>query len=385
MSPATTAPPQPADRRLLGLLRLLTPREARLLARFAAGEDIDAIARALGTTPGTARTQLHRAMRKLGVRTRAQAVAATDLLPSTALAPPLTPPTAPAAQAAPAAPAASAAPAPAPAPADVFRELCATAHTRLVQQTYLLTGGRRRATRCVRRALAAASRRRREVSALADPEAWVRAYAFEAALSPWRPGGPRRAHRLQLPRPRIGTGPTDRRRDRALLKALRRLPRPQRRALVLHDGLGLSAAEVAVEVESSTAAAEGRVRAARAALARSVPDLVGPDPQAPGFGEGLSALLHRAAVAACPAPRDPRPGLVRVTGRLRPGLVTGAAGLLTLAMGAAVVGTLAGNGPAGYFRPPSPALPLCSAVGTGSAGPAAPGGSPGLRSLWCNP
>ncbi|MDH6578118.1 helix-turn-helix transcriptional regulator [Kitasatospora sp. MAP5-34] len=380
MTTPTTAPTHPqsacsqpsdarlADRRLRGLLRLLTPREAQLLTRLAAGESIDTTARALGLTPGTARAQLHRAMRKLGVRTRADAVAVSGLLSPAPPAPP------------------------ALVRADVFGELCSTAYTRLVQQTFLLTARRRRAVHCVRRALAAASRRRREVSALADPEAWVRAYAFEAALSPWRRGGPRRAHLLRLPRRRIRVRPVTEpdhggltRRDRALLRALRRLPRPQRRALVLHDALGLPAAEVAVEVESGTAAAEGRVRAARAALARSVPDLVGPDPQAPGFGARLSELLHRAAVRGCPAPRRPVPVLLRVTGRLRAGLVTGAAGLLTLATGAAIVGTLAGNGPADYFHP-APALPpLCSTATTGSAGPAAPGGLPGVRSAWCHP
>ncbi len=360
MSAPTAARTTPEHSRASRLLRLLTPRETQLLTRLAAGDSIETVARALDITPATARAQLHRAMRKLGVRTTStDAVAAAALLPER---PRLL----------------------SPAPLR-FEELCATAHTRLVQQTFLLTVGRRRAARCVRRALATASRRRREVFALADPEGWVRAYAFDAALSPWHPGGPRRAHRLRLPRRRIRVGPTDRQRDRALLKALRRLPRPQRRALVLHDALGLSAAELAVEVESTTAAAEGRVRAARAALARSVPELVGPDPGAADFGAGLGELLHQAAVRGCPAPRAPVPLLLRAGGRLRSGLATGAAALLTLAMTAAVVSTLAGNGPVRLFRPTPAPPPLCSTAATGSAGPAAPGGLPGVRSAWCKP
>ncbi|GAA0692400.1 hypothetical protein GCM10010193_53680 [Kitasatospora atroaurantiaca] len=351
------------------LLRLLTPREARALARLAAGEDIPAIAAALGVAPGTARVHLHRAMRKLGVRTREEAVAV----------------------AAAASPVPEAVTAPRPA---TFEALCTAAHTRLVQQTFLLTASRHRAVHSVRLALSAASRRWREVSALPDPEAWVRAYAFETALAPWHRGGPRRARSRQLPRRRIKVRPAGqdreprpgrlRSRDKSLLKALRRLSRRRRRALVLHDSLGLSAAEVAAEMESSTAAAEGRVRAGRAGLARSVPELVGPDPWAPDFGERLGGLLYEAAVQRCPAPRQPSPLLLKVRGRVRSGLVTGAAALMVLVMGAAIVSTLAGNGPSTLFRPPAPAPPpLCSGVHTGSAGPAAPGLQAGLRSPWC--
>lgn len=65
-----------------------------------------------------------------------------------------------------------------------------------------------------------------------------------------------------------------------------------------------------MEVESSTAAAEGRVLAARVALAAALPGLVGADPADPGFGDRLSALLYRAGVRGCPEPlRPPVPAL----------------------------------------------------------------------------
>ncbi|WP_441245723.1 LuxR C-terminal-related transcriptional regulator [Kitasatospora sp. McL0602] len=344
------------------LVRLLTPREAQALDLLVAGHDTPSIARSLGLAPDAARVLLHRALRKLGVRTRAGAAAV--------LAPPVAVP-----EAVPV--------------GDLLERLLDSAHDRLVQQTFLLTACRHRAVHCVHLALGAAARRRHEVAALPDPEAWVRAHAFEAALSPWHRGGPRRAHRLHLPHRRIRVRPApqeepDRERltarDRALLKALRRLPRPQRRALVLHDGLGLPATVVAAEVESSTPAAEGRVRAARTALARAVPDLVGPDPLAPGFGDRLSELLHRAAVHGCPRPRRPTPLRLRATGHVRGGLTTAAAALLSLAMGTAVVATLAGNGPSAYFRPTTVATQPC----TTPFGPAAPGGQPGIRSFWCS-
>ncbi|MFG3226689.1 sigma factor-like helix-turn-helix DNA-binding protein [Kitasatospora sp. NPDC048194] len=288
-------------------------------------------------------------------------------------------------------------------PAPSFDDLYEQTYTRLVQQVFLLTACRHRAVHCVRRAFGQARRGWDEVIRSGDPEGWVRVRASELALSPWHRGGPRRAHAWTLPHRRIRVRPaneaqavlpdhdrlTDR--DKALLKALRRLSRPQRRALVLHDGLGLPAAAIAVEVESTLAAAEGRVWAARAALAQSVPDLVGPDPTAPGFADGLSGLLHRAAVRGCPEPhRSPVP-VLRARHRLSTASRTGAAALLTVAVGGATVATLAGLRPAALFQPrvqPTPALcvPAPTAEVEPPGVPLLPGGAPnGIASLWCSP
>ncbi|MFE6749260.1 LuxR C-terminal-related transcriptional regulator [Kitasatospora purpeofusca] len=311
---------------------------------------------------------------------------------------------------APAEPRTQSAPVPAPVPAPDgtppagFEEVYEAAHTRLVQQVFLLTACKHRAVHCVGRAFGEARRHWPEVAAGAEPEQWVRTRAFELALSPWHRGGPRRAHAWRLPHRRIKVRPADEAqavlpdhdrltdRDRALLKALRRLSRPQRRALVLHDGLGLPAAAVAVEVESTVAAAEGRVWAARTALAQWVPDLVGPDPAADGFADRLCGLLHRAAVRGVPEPHRPPVPLLRA----RQGLVhagrTGAAALLTVAVGGAVAATLAGGGPGELFRPSDPPPPvLCAPVPTLATEPEAllpllPEGAPsGIHSLWCSP
>ncbi|MFF2749019.1 LuxR C-terminal-related transcriptional regulator [Kitasatospora sp. NPDC058048] len=288
-------------------------------------------------------------------------------------------------------------------PAMGFDELYETAHTRLVQQVFLLTACRHRAVHCVRRAFGEARRCWGTAAGSGNPEGWVRARACELALSPWHRGGPRRAHAWGLPHRRIKVRPADETqavlpdhdrltdRDRALLKALKRLSRPQRRALVLHDGLGLPAVAVAVEVESTLAAAEGRVWAARAALAAWVPDLVGPDPAAPGFADGLCGLLHRAAVRGCPEPhRTPVP-VLRARYRLRTASRTGAAALLTVAVGGATLATLAGVRPAELFRPTIPPTPtLCLAATAAQAAepavPLLPDGAPnGITSIWCSP
>ncbi|MFJ9441529.1 LuxR C-terminal-related transcriptional regulator [Kitasatospora sp. NPDC101235] len=288
-------------------------------------------------------------------------------------------------------------------PAVSFEELYETAHTRLVQQVFLLTAYRYRAVHCVRRAFGEARRHWGAVVASGSPEGWVRVRACELALSPWHRGGPRRAHVWGLPYRRIKVRPADEAqavlpdhdrltdRDRALLKALKQLSRPQRRALVLHDGLGLPAAAVSVEVESTQAAAEGRVWAARTALAQWVPELVGPDPAAPGFADGLSGLLHRAAVRGCPEPHRTPVRVLRARHRLRTASRTGAAALLTVAVGGATLATLTGVRPAVLFRstvPPTPALclPVTGAQTAEPGVPLLPGGAPnGITSIWCSP
>ncbi|MET9613331.1 LuxR C-terminal-related transcriptional regulator [Kitasatospora indigofera] len=279
-----------------------------------------------------------------------------------------------------------------------FEELYESAYTRLVQQVFLLTGARRHTLHCVHLAFGAALQDWPAVGRLPAPEAWVRARACEAALSPWRRAGRRRAAAGRLPWRRQAVRPADEGQavlpdhdrlsdqDRALLKALRRLSRPQRLALVLHDGIGLPAAAVAVEVESSTAAAEGRVLAARVALAAALPGLVGADPADPGFGDRLSALLYRAGVRGCPEPLRPPVPALSARHRLRTAGRTGGAALVTVVMATAVAATLFGAGPGELFKPSPPVPhPVCTNAQNGSAGPAAPGGvPPGLRTAWCS-
>ncbi|MFE9422189.1 sigma factor-like helix-turn-helix DNA-binding protein [Kitasatospora sp. NPDC006697] len=231
----------------------------------------------------------------------------------------------------------------------------------LRQQLYLLTGSRRRADRAVRRAFGAAWPRWRALTGAGDdPAAWLRARACEHALAPWRPRRPRLTLRRTVPVP----GPEDPAgRDRALLAALARLSGPRRRAVLLHDALGLTPAEIAAEVESSTAAATARVAAGRAELARLVPALVGADPAAPEFGERLGGLLYRAAERACPAGRPTAATRrLRAGGLLRTAAGPAACALLVLAAAGAIGGELTGH--------PLVPLPPCT---TGCGEQSAPG------------
>ncbi|WP_157597295.1 SigE family RNA polymerase sigma factor [Streptacidiphilus rugosus] len=224
--------------------------------------------------------------------------------------------------------------------AEAFDLLYAAAAPRLLWQTYLLTAHRHRAAHCVRRAFQLAWTNWDTVSADSSPEGWVRAASFELALSPWHTGGPRMQHLMHLPHRRLRV-PEDHgnltRRDKALMAALMRLPRPQRRALVLHDVIGLDWAQTAVEVEGSTPVTFGRVALARRALAGTVPGIVGPDSEVPGFGRRVGEQLRAAAGRALDG-GDPewQPHLApaqhtRVRARLHDRGVTAAAGALTLA------------------------------------------------------
>ncbi|MBF9067830.1 RNA polymerase sigma factor [Streptacidiphilus fuscans] len=229
-------------------------------------------------------------------------------------------------------------PVPPPVPtAGTFDALYRDAVPRLVQQTYLLTGSQHRAAHCVRRAFQQAWTHWRTVGQDSSPEGWVRAAAFELALSPWHRGGPRVQHLLRLPHRQPApasaakAAPEQADSDKALMKAVMRLPRPQRRALVLHDVIGLDWAQTAAEVEGSTPVTFGRVARARRALAEAVPGVVGSDPEQAGFGRRLGARLRRAAERAC-AGMEPlaAPGATRTRARLHDHGLTVASGVLTL-------------------------------------------------------
>ncbi len=125
-----------------------------------------------------------------------------------------------------------------------------------------------------------------------DPAGWVRAVAYEYALSPW--------HRLR-PRYRHAEPPPADTADRALLSVLLELPPMHRRTLLLYDGVGLDLPETAAETEASTPAAANRLLHARETVATRLPELAAPE------------NLHRrlAEVAGTERLRAGKPFLVR--------------------------------------------------------------------------
>ncbi|MFJ4331547.1 helix-turn-helix domain-containing protein [Streptomyces sp. NPDC088935] len=230
-------------------------------------------------------------------------------------------------------------PAPEPAPvaltpAQAFDALYAFSAPALVRQTFLLTGRREQARESVERAFQAAWERWPEVARDRDPVGWVRATAYEYALSPWQRFRPR--HRHPEPPP-ADPG------DRTLLNTLLRLPPQHRRTLVLYDGVGLDLPETAAETEASTPATASRLLHAREAVAGRLPALA--DPQ----------VLHRrlTELASNERLRAAEPPAVRRGGERRARLRTRAAIAFTVAL----IGTTAltvRTAPTHYEPPISP-------------------------------
>ncbi|MGW4025958.1 helix-turn-helix domain-containing protein [Streptomyces sp. NPDC005009] len=153
-------------------------------------------------------------------------------------------------------------------PAQAFDDLYSFCAPALVRQAYLLTGRRALARESVERAFQLAWDRWPEVARDPDPAGWVRAAAYEWALSPWHRY--RRRHRQPEPPPPDEDA-------RVLLETLLHLPPPYRRTLLLYDGLGLGLPETAAETEASTRAAAGRLTYAREVVAARLPELSDPD------------------------------------------------------------------------------------------------------------
>ncbi|MEU0385903.1 sigma factor-like helix-turn-helix DNA-binding protein [Streptomyces chartreusis] len=153
-------------------------------------------------------------------------------------------------------------------PEQAFDALYAFCAPALVRQTYLLTGRRELARESVERAFHIAWQRWPEVARDRDPAGWVRAVAYDCALSPWHRFRPR--HRFPEPPPPDAF-------DRALLDTLLKLPPSYRRTLLLYDGVGLGLPETAAETEASSRAAANRLTHAREAVAERLPELADPE------------------------------------------------------------------------------------------------------------
>ncbi|MEE1817342.1 helix-turn-helix domain-containing protein [Streptomyces sp. SP18ES09] len=181
-------------------------------------------------------------------------------------------------------------------PEQAFDALYAHAAPGLVHQTYLLTGRRALSRESVERAFHHAWEHWPEVAVDADPVGWVRAVAYEYALSPW--------HRLRRAHKHPDAPPAEATR-RALLGALLELPPAHRRTVLLYDGLGLDLPDTAAETEASTPAAANRLLHARTVLGQRLPELAEPE----ALHHRLSTLVSEApAAATLPAARAVRAG-----------------------------------------------------------------------------
>ncbi len=157
----------------------------------------------------------------------------------------------------------------------------------LRRQVVVLTGDAQLAAQAVRRAFDQAWQRWPEVARDSDPAGRLRAAAHAYALAPWQRHWKRVRRRPPAPAP-----------EDALWRALVGLHPERRRALLLHDGLGMSLVRTAAEVESSPAAAASRVIGARRELAAAAPDAY----------DGGDAAEHLAGLLAAVPEPPPSPG-----------------------------------------------------------------------------
>ncbi|WP_411101284.1 RNA polymerase sigma factor [Streptomyces sp. cmx-4-9] len=232
---------------------------------------------------------------------------------------------------------------PAAGAAAAFDALYDRAAPALTRQAYLLTSSRALAHHAVERAFQHAWARWPEVAVDPDPVGWVRAAAYEYALSPWH--RLRRSHRSPDPQDKLPAEPA----DRILLDAMLTLPPAHRRTVLLYDGVGLDLPDTAAETEASTPTTALRLLHAHEELSDLIPELVDVAP------EKQSALLHDRFGSLRPAVRlEPRPAVeVRVAGENRARRWTRAVLGLTAVIAVATTYTVT-TAPTAYAPPPAP-------------------------------
>ncbi|MFJ6719405.1 helix-turn-helix domain-containing protein [Streptomyces sp. NPDC091259] len=225
-------------------------------------------------------------------------------------------------------------------PAQAFDALHSYAAPALVRQAYLLTGRRSLALEAVDKAFLQAWARWPEVATDPDPVGWVRAVAYEYALSPW--------HRFRRAFRHPDKAPAEPA-DRITMDALLALPTAYRRAVLLYDGVGLDLPDTAAEIEASTPTTGLRLLNAHAELTARLPELDGLPPAR------RSARLRERMGSVRPAVcLDPRPAAaVRTSCERRSRALSRAALGLTAVIAVATAYT-ATTSPSQYIAPIAP-------------------------------
>jgi RNA polymerase sigma-70 factor (ECF subfamily) len=112
---------------------------------------------------------------------------------------------------------------------------------RLYGQAYVLTGSREIAEDLTHEAFLRAWKHWQRIGDYEGPEAWTRRVLHNLCIDSWRKSRPR-VHNVLDPVPASVEIPTH---HLQLAEAMRSLPGQQARALLLHDGLGMTIAETA--------------------------------------------------------------------------------------------------------------------------------------------
>ena len=143
--------------------------------------------------------------------------------------------------------------------------LYAASYQRLVVQLYAICGDLADAEDAVQEAFVTAIRKRRELSRVGNPEAWVRTVAVNRVRSGWRHASVVRKHQVAVPGPQaqVEVGPE----HVAIVTALAELDRDQRDVVVLHHLADLGTAEIATELGIPEGTVKSRLARGRSRLA----------------------------------------------------------------------------------------------------------------------
>ncbi len=113
---------------------------------------------------------------------------------------------------------------------------------RLQGQAYVLTGSHEQAQDLTQEALLRTWRNWDKVALLENPEAWTRKVLHNLCITSWRTSQ-RKLTKHEIPR--VAEIPDS---HMEIAQVMRSLPGNQARALLLHDGLGMTSVEVALEL-----------------------------------------------------------------------------------------------------------------------------------------
>jgi RNA polymerase sigma-70 factor, ECF subfamily len=149
-----------------------------------------------------------------------------------------------------------------------LEDLYASAQRRLVIQVAALTGDIPAAEDLVQDAFGRCAAKWEQVSGYDDPEAWVRAVAFNLARSRWRRLKSAARALARLGRLPVHPGPDVE--TVGLMIAVKRLPEDEREALVRHYLLDLPVAVVAEQLGVPEGTVKSRLARARARLATTL-------------------------------------------------------------------------------------------------------------------
>ena len=150
-----------------------------------------------------------------------------------------------------------------------FDELFRKSSRRLLGQAYLLTADMEQSKDLTQEAFQRAWLRWDIVSTYDDPEAWVRRILHNLCISEWRKRV-RRSERRSAPARVVQPPGED---HLVLLEALRSLSPDHAKALVLHDGLGLTAAQIAADMSVPEGTVRSWITRARTHAASALIDL----------------------------------------------------------------------------------------------------------------